>query len=50
MQMPESSERAGRPLARVAATALIAAFSENIIPSSVGSGRPSSPAETSSMP
>ncbi len=33
-----------------AACALIAAFSENIVPVSSGSGRPSSPAETASMP
>jgi hypothetical protein len=47
---PESSARAGRPLARVAASALIVAFSSKLLPVSSGTARPRSAAETISTP
>jgi hypothetical protein len=46
---PESSAKAGRLLARAAASDLIRAFSANVMPVSSGSGKPSSPAETASI-
>src|SRR3990167_444570 len=47
---PESSASAGSPLARVAASALMVAFSSKVTPVSSGDGRPSSSAETISTP
>jgi hypothetical protein len=49
-QSPESSAKAGSPEACAAACALIAAFSENMCPVSAGTARPSSPADTASIP
>src|SRR5262249_22081623 len=47
---PESSANAGKPEAVAAAHALIRAFSLKVVPSSTGSGSPSSPADTASIP
>ena len=47
---PESSASAGRPLARVAASAFKVAFSSNVVPVSSGAGRPRSAADTISTP
>ena len=47
---PELSARAGRPRLCAAATAFSSAFSAKLAPVSSGSGKPSSPRETISMP
>ncbi len=47
---PLSSASAGRPEAVADASALSAAFCAKVVPVSSGSGRPSDPAETGSMP
>src|ERR1700730_7128997 len=47
---PESSASAGRPLAAGAAGALSFACASNVVPVSSGSGNPSAPALTTSMP
>src|SRR3954471_5915063 len=47
---PESSARAAWPLPAADATALIFALAAKVVPSSIGSGRPSDPALTGRMP
>src|SRR6476620_7532571 len=47
---PESSANAGKPDAAAAARALISAFSAKLVPVSSGSARPSSPADTATIP
>src|SRR3954468_6936462 len=47
---PESSANAGKPDAAAAARALMSAFSAKLVPVSSGSAKPSSPADTASIP
>lgn len=46
---PESSATAGSPVRSATSRALSSAFCSNVVPVSTGSGRPSSPADTSAM-